>query len=60
MQKKNRKEKHIKRQRQYTYFITSFSFYQLPIDDIVFKKKTNAFWLMEALKRDNQFVMFTT
>ena len=30
------------------------------IDEIAFKKKTNAFWLVGALKRDNQFVIFTT
>ena len=30
------------------------------IDDIAFKKKINAFWSVGALKRDNQFVIFTT
>ena len=30
------------------------------IDDIAFKNKSNAFWSVGVLNRDNQFVIFTT
>ena len=47
----------------YHYVLTKNKFtnyLQISIDDIAFKKKTNPFWSVGALKRDNQFVIFTT